>query len=391
MYCTRCGKKLEEGEVCTCRQNDAVKMQPQAQMPKQTSAPQQQTPKQPSTPQQQMPKETVTSKIQMPGQAAASQPKVQISKQATAQPQHQAQNPTYQQAQRQATAQNPNYQQNVNRQQNPNYQQNVNRQQNPNYQQNVNYQQNPNYQQNMNYQQNYQSANRMGNAQNQADWVKAKGNVAAENAKSFLQSIVQILKKPASETVRMTEEGAGKEGIRFIIAKGIVLIVVALIMAARLGSEWDTRMPYEGLIVFMLLFTIGIDFVEAFLLKAFTSAFKGVTTIDSMYIVIGIRDVYDMIIALVTLILSLVSSSLAACVCGLAVMFLPCIQYSLYRVAIHADENKKAYAFSVAKICVVVIMAILMFFVGVSLLGFVGTSLLGSLGNIFNTSSYYGW
>ena len=339
MYCTRCGKKLEEGEVCTCRQNDTVKMQPQAQMPKQATAPQQQAPKQTSAPQQQIPKETVTSKIQMPGQAAP---------------------------------QNTNYQQGANYQQNANYRQNAN------YQQNMNYQQNPNY----------QSANRTGNMQNEADWVKEKGNVAAANAKSFVQSAVQVLKKPIYETVRMVNEGSGKEGIRFIIVKGILLTILALIStlitAARAGGS---DMSFVGLTVFMLLFTIGADFLEAILMKAFTSAFKGVTTANSMYTVIGVRAVYDMLIGLVAVILSLISSALAICVCGLAVMFLPCIQYASYRVAIQADENKKAYAFAVAKICVTVILVIVMLVIGASILG----SALGRLGNIFGSSSYYGW
>lgn len=274
MYCTRCGKKLEEGEVCTCRQNDAVKMQPQSQMPKQP-----------------------------------------INSQTTSQAQ------------------------------------------------------NTSYQQNPDYQQNYQSANRTGNMQNEADWVKEKGNVAAANAKSFIQSVVQVLKEPISETVRMVNEGSGKEGIRFIIVKGILLTILALISAlitaARLGGS---DMSFVGLTVFILLFTIGADLLEAFLMKSFTSAFKGVTTANSMYTVIGIRAVYDMLIGLVAAILSLISGALAICVCGLAVMFLPCIQYASYSVAIQADENKKAYAFAVAKICVVVIMAIVMIVIGTSIL-----------------------
>lgn len=282
MYCTKCGRKLEEGEVCTCRQNDIVKMQSQSQAKEQLN------------------------------------------------------NEEEQQFEEQVTQQTQN-------------------------------QQNTNSQTNYQYQQNEQSARKTVDITKEAEWVKQKGNAAAKNAKVFIKSAIQILKRPVSETERMLMEDTGKEGIRFIIEKGIMLTVAVLIVAAYLSKDLPVEMPYGGMIIFMLLATMGFDFMEAFLLKAFTAAFGGSTTMKSMYTVVGVRAVYNMFIGVITFILSFASGGLAVCVCGLITMFLPCIEYSSYRVSIQLDENKSAYAFAVAQICVVIIAAVLMIFVGTSI------------------------
>lgn len=282
MYCTKCGRKLEEGEVCICRQNDMVKMQPQSQV-------------------------------------------------------EEAQNNVEGQQFQEWITQQPQDQQNTNSQ--------------------------PNYQ----YQQNEQSTRRTVDITKEAEWVKQKGNVAAQNAKVFLKSVIQILKRPVSETERMIMEGTGREGIRFIIEKGILFIVAVLIMISYMTRDMSVEIPYGGMIIFMLLATMGLDFMESFLLKAFTAAFGGSTTMKSMYTVVGVRAVYNMFIGAITFILSFVSGGLAVCVCGLMTMFLPCIQYSSYRVSIQLDENKSAYAFVITQICEIVIVAILVIFVGSSM------------------------
>lgn len=282
MYCTKCGRKLEEGEVCTCRQNDIVKMQSQSQS-----------------------KEQLNNVEDHP-----------FKEQVTQQTQNQ---------------------------------------------------QNTNSQTNYQYQQNEQSARKTVDITKEAEWVKQKGNAVAQNVKVFLKSVIQILKRPISETERMIMEGTGKEGISLIIEKGIMLTVAVLIMVAYLSNDMPVKMPYGLIMIVMLLFTIGIDFLEAFLLKAFTAVFGGSTTIKSMYTVVGIRAAYNMFIGLIAFILSFVSVVLAVCVCGLIIMFLPCIEYSSYRVAVQLDENKSAYAFAVAQICVVVIAVVLMVFVETSI------------------------
>lgn len=285
MYCIRCGKKLEDGEICTCQQKNTARIQPQSQV-----------------------------KIQ---------------------------------------PQTQNYQ-------------------NQNYQ-------NPNYQQ---YQQNEQFTQRRMDTTKEAEWMKQKGSEAAENAKSLLKKAIEIIKKPVSETVRMAGEENNKDGKHFIIVKGVLITIVSLFMAKRIVGDIDLGIVYIGLALLVLLCTIGADFLETFLLKALTTAFGGTADTNALYTVVGIRDIYDIVIALITLILSSLSGSLATIACFLMVSFLPCIQYSSYRVAIHADEDKKAYAFVAAKICLMALLAILVYFVGASFLGSAFDGLLDAL-NLF--------
>lgn len=106
MFCTKCGRKLEEGEICTCQQpKSAPKMQPQAKVEPQPVKKEQ-----------------------------TEEPKpVDSQKGPSASPQNQKTETQSQSAQ----------------QQNAGYQQRQQYQQNANYQQGQQYQQNGNYQQNM--------------------------------------------------------------------------------------------------------------------------------------------------------------------------------------------------------------------------------------------------
>ena len=332
MYCIRCGKKLEDGEICTCQQKNTAKIQPQSQVKTQ-------------------PQTQNTPETKIPEEHAAQQEAPQ--RQESAQQQFEKKNDSSQQFQSQTAQQIQNYQ-------------------NQNYQ-------NPNYQQ---YQQNEQFTQRRMDTAKEAEWMKQKGSAAAENAKSLLKKAIEIIKKPASETVKMAGEENNKDGMHFIIIKGVLMTIISLFMAKRIVGDIDLGMIYVGLAFLVLLCTIGADFLEAFLLKGFTTAFGGVADKNAVYTVVGIRDIYDIVIALITLILSSMSGGLATAAGFLMVMFLPCIQYSSYRVAIHADENKKAYAFVAAKICLMALLAILVYFVGASFLGSAFDELLDAL-NLF--------
>lgn len=150
MFCTKCGRKLEEGEICTCQQpKSAPKMQPQAKVEPQPVKKEQ-----------------------------TEEPKpVDSQKGPSASPQNQKTETPSQSAQ----------------QQNAGYQQRQQYQQNANYQQGQQYQQNGNYQQNMNYQQGNMRGSR------EAEWAREKGTEALGSAKTFLGAAGSVLKRPVSE------------------------------------------------------------------------------------------------------------------------------------------------------------------------------------------------
>ena len=206
MFCTKCGRKLEEGEICTCQQpKSAPKMQPQAKV-------------EPQPVKKEQTEEPKPVDSQKGPSASPQNQKTETQSQSA-----QQQNAGYQQ--RQQYQQNANYQQRQQYQQNTNYQQRQQYQQNTNYQQGQQYQQNGNYQQNMNYQQGNMRGSR------EAEWAREKGTEALGSAKTFLGAAGSVLKRPVSEAVRMSGDCTGKSGLRFITVKAIFTTIIVLILS----------------------------------------------------------------------------------------------------------------------------------------------------------------
>ena len=272
MFCTKCGRKLEEGEICTCQQpKSAPKMQPQAKVEPQPVKKEQ-----------------------------TEEPKpVDSQKGPSASPQNQKTETQSQSAQ----------------QQNAGYQQRQQYQQNANYQQGQQYQQNGNYQQNMNYQQGNMRGFR------EAEWAREKGTEALGSAKTFLGAAGSVLKRPVSEAVRMSGDCTGKSGLRFITVKAIfttiIVLILSMVTAGKIASAsngyfsfFDIKMPYLTLIVLSLIATIGFDMIKVGIMTMMTKAFGGSAAPKAMYSVVGVQAVFDLLITAVICVLMIISPSI---------------------------------------------------------------------------------
>ena len=361
MFCTKCGRKLEEGEICTCQQpKSAPKMQPQAKVePQPVKKEQTEEPKPvdsqkgPSASQQNQKTETQSQSAQQQGQ--------------------QQQNAGYQQRQQ--------YQQNVNYQQGQQYQQNANYQQRQQYQQNTNYQQGQQYQQNGNYQQNmnYQQGNMRGSRE--AEWAREKGTEALGSAKTFLGAAGSVLKRPVSEAVRMSGDCTGKSGLRFITVKAIfttiIVLILSMVTAGKIASAsngyfsfFDIKMPYLTLIVLSLIATIGFDMVKVGIMTMMTKAFGGSAAPKAMYSVVGVQAVFDLLITAVICVLMIISPSIATVVAftlGLvyAIGLTPFVGYASYTAVTSMDKDKRVYAFWIIIILLVIVALVIGLLVGV--------------------------
>ena len=361
MFCTKCGRKLEEGEICTCQQpKSAPKMQPQAKVePQPVKKEQTEEPKPvdsqkgPSASQQNQKTETQSQSAQQQGQ--------------------QQQNAGYQQRQQ--------YQQNVNYQQGQQYQQNANYQQRQQYQQNTNYQQGQQYQQNGNYQQNmnYQQGNMRGSRE--AEWAREKGTEALGSAKTFLGAAGSVLKRPVSEAVRMSGDCTGKSGLRFITVKAIfttiIVLILSMVTAGKIASAsngyfsfFDIKMPYLTLIVLSLIATIGFDMVKVGIMTMMTKAFGGSAAPKAMYSVVGGQAVFDLLIIAVICVLMLISPSIAMTVVftlGLvyAIGLTPFVGYASYSAVTNMDKDKRVYAFWIINVLLIIVALVICLLVGV--------------------------
>ena len=356
MFCTKCGRKLEEGEICTCQQpKSASKMQPQAKV----------EPQPVKKEQTEEPKPVDAQK----GQSASQQNQKTETQSQSAQ----QQNAGYQQ--RQQYQQNANYQQGQQYQQNANYQQRQQYQQNTNYQQGQQYQQNGNYQQNMNYQQGNMRGSR------EAEWAREKGTEALGSAKTFLGAAGSVLKRPVSEAVRMSSDCTGKSGLRFITVKAIfttiIVLILSMVTAGKIASAsngyfsfFDIKMPYLTLIVLSLIATIGFDMIKVGIMTMMTKAFGGSAAPKAMYSVVGVQAVFDLLITAVICVLMIISPSIATVVAftlGLvyAIGLTPFVGYASYTAVTNMDKDKRVYAFWIIIILLVIVALVIGLLVGV--------------------------
>ena len=261
-FCTRCGRRLEEGEICTCGQST-----------------------------------------------------------------------------RQAQTNQPNYQQSQ-----PNYQQGQ-----PNYQQSQ-----PNYQ----YGNQRQGANE--------EWMEQKGRQAADTAKNMFQVMLKILKAPVTEIKKLAQDNSATIGLEFMILKAVIACIVSCILASRISdmSYGFIDVPYAKLIFLILLFTLGIDALDALFTNLLTGAFKGHTTIAAMFSVFGAGALYETLLLIVVGIVALLSPKLALIIAGVGLTFIPYMVYSAYFAVAEGNENKKLYAYVVSRLCIAIVACLILALVG---------------------------
>ena len=95
---------------------------------------------------------------------------------------------------------------------------------------------------------------------------------------------------------------------------------------------------------------------------------------EGMFSAVGVRTIYDTIIALVTLLFSFIAPIFSLILYVVGMLLVPYVQYGGYRAAVQGDEDKKVYAFFVAKACATAVVAVLVYLIG--------------LDTIMNTLSY---
>lgn len=349
MYCTKCGKKLEDGEVCTCTQTGAA---PQMRPVQHT-----QQPVQPEKADQNIQAEHYTSQstqqprqnsqsTQQPGQSSQSARKTQHTQSGSG-----AQQPRYTQ-QPQYTGQGQSSQQSR-------------------------YTQQAQYTRQGQPGQNPQSAPRSVDTEK----MKEKGTEILAMLKEMALDAVDVLKRPVSKSELMAAEGSVKPGLRLLIAKCVIFLIMIMILFMRLNSELDgiLGLPYASAIILTLLLTVGLDSLEAWLLKVLSGAFKCETSVNAMFSVVGVKAVFGTVITVISAILMMASQGLGIAVFLAASLVVPFAEFASYRSVTDGDENKKVFAFAIVKICVIIAALLVTYLLGKDMI----SSLQGS-------STYYG-
>ena len=348
-FCTQCGRRLEEGEVCNCTQEAQSAEQKQSTTYKQSTA--------------------------APGAAGWQQ----SGDQHQSGDQYQSSAYTNYQGGQQSQSAGPRQQsQGTNYQQygQPQYNQGVGG--NQQYNQGMNSGQQ--YRQGMNNGQQYRQG--MNNGQ-QSQWagmnsqqMKQMGAQAMAGAQNMFREVLPILKRPVTETRRIAAGNSPLVGLELIGLKALVILIIVLIAASRISGAANglIQMPYFKLVILVLLLTLGVDALEAVLLNVFAGMFKGSANINAMFCVVGSRALYDGIIAIVAGILAPFFLTGSVFVLVFGSLILPYVQYGAYRAVAQGDDDRRVYAFFLVKVISSLVLYIILYMMAADML----TSMLGS-------------
>ena len=202
------------------------------------------------------------------------------------------------------------------------------------------------------------------------EWAREKGTQAAGAAKEICQKMLRTLKKPVSHAAEMAENADGNDGFKIIVTKAVLLTVIMLIVAVSIGKKLQgwIEIPYGNVLLMMVAVTLGADWLETALLRLFNGVFKGNASKNAMYAVVGTRAVYDLATILVTVILFKFVDVIALGIGAALVLLGVYVEFAAYMHVVEMNEDKKAIAFFIAKICTLIIALLVVVTLGKDIL-----------------------
>ncbi len=300
-YCTQCGRKLEEGEICNCTSQNAGNMQrtngqPNAQQRQQYQEGQQYQQGQPNAQQGQQYQYG-------PGQQNAQQQYYQSGQQ-------NFQQQYYQQGQAGGTTKEAEW------------------------------------------------LNRQKDA-----IISGTKNMFSEIIPILKSPVSRVRQISASNSSKAGVQLIAAKAIIFLIVVIIALIMISNRISQISYGLATPSMPYFQMILLTILMTAGIDFLEALLLKTITGAFNGVTNVNTMINIIGARCIYDTITFLIVIALGLIAWEAAFAVLALLSPISIYIQFSAYQGCVNLKADRMPYAYFVTKLCTSVISFLVIYLI----------------------------
>ena len=178
------------------------------------------------------------------------------------------------------------------------------------------------------------------------------------------------VKTPQMEQRQASGEQEQHDGFKIIVTKAVLLTVIMLIVAVSIGKKLQgwIEIPYGNVLLMMVAVTLGADWLETALLRFFNGVFKGNASKNAMYAVVGTRAVYDLATILVTVILFKFVDVIALGIGAALVLLSAYVEFAAYIHVGEMDEDKKAIAFFIAKICTLIIVALVVAALGKDIL-----------------------
>lgn len=403
-FCTKCGRKLEEGEVCTCTSANQESPQQIYAQPPQTE---EYGSMAGSTEGQRQDQSRQQGQYYNPNQQNQYYNQSQQGGQYYDPNQ---QNQYYNQGQQSGQYYDPNQQSQYYKREQQGGQYYDPNQQNQYYNQGQQYydpnQQNQYYnqsQQGQYYNQNQQGPYNnqgqyyQGNGQYQqqrtkeAEWLYNKKDQLVAGTKNMFSEILPILKAPVTRVKEIADSNNPAVGIEFIATKMVVCLLFLLIVLLKIrgavsgySSYIDIKIPYLKSILCVILATAGIDVIDALLLKVITALFGAKASFQAYIDVVGATDMFAIFIIIIEGILIGIAPEIALVFFGILAPLVTYIQFAQYRAVADIDEDKKPYAYFIAKLCFTIIAGLIVYLLVRSTLNSMAGGLINSLGDVFN-------
>ena len=387
-FCTKCGKKLMDGEVCDCTRSQAADPQDKTVV-------------------------LNTENVQNTQRAEGSPEEnyeQRMRQQQAAQAQQWQSGPQNQQYQG-----GPQNQQWQNGPQGQPYQNGPQNQQWQNGPQGQPYQNGPQGQQWQNGPQGQQWQNGPQGQQwqngPQSQWFSEKKDQIVKNAKNLFAQLGPLLKKPDTTLKELGKSNNSLISLEMIGLHAVMVLIMILVLGSKFSlpeemREWaDTSslFPTFQMILINILMIVGTAYLQAFLLKAFSKKMYQEPTLNQTLLVSGVSSLVKFFGAAVNTLLILIfipsikgiassafgrASSASGLVWGLVLILLVqalvslvtmVFEFKAYQCVVNGDEDKKVWMFMLTKVVLGLIVALIYWL----MVKAIGADLMNALESLF--------
>ena len=396
-FCTKCGKKLMDGEVCDCTRSQAADPQDKTVVLNTENV--QNTQRAAGSPEENY-EQRMRQQQAAQGQPYQNGPQNQ-------QWQNGPQNQQWQNGPQGQPYQNgPQNQQWQNGPQGQPYQNGPQNQQWQNGPQGQQWQNGPQGQQWQNGPQGQQWQNSP-----QSQWFSEKKDQIVKNAKNLFAQLGPLLKKPDTTLKELGKSNNSLISLEMIGLHAVMVLIMILVLGSKFSipkemREWtDTSslFPTFQMILINILMIVGVAYLQAFLLKAFSKKMYQEPTLNQTLLVSGVSSLVKFFGAAVNMLLILIfvpsikgmassafgsASSASGLMWGLGLILLVqalvslvtmVFEFKAYQCVVNGEEDKKVWTFILTKVVLGLIVALIYWLMMKSL----GAGLMDALESLF--------
>ena len=405
-FCTKCGKKLMDGEVCDCTRSQAADPQDKTVVLNTENV--QNTQRAAGSPEENY-EQRMRQQQAAQGQPYQNGPQNQ-------QWQNGPQNQQWQNGPQGQPYQNgPQNQQWQNGPQGQPYQNGPQNQQWQNGPQGQQWQNGPQGQQWQNGPQGQQWQNGPQGQQwqnsPQSQWFSEKKDQIVKNAKNLFAQLGPLLKKPDTTLKELGKSNNSLISLEMIGLHAVMVLIMILVLGSKFSipkemREWtDTSslFPTFQMILINILMIVGVAYLQAFLLKAFSKKMYQEPTLNQTLRVSGVSSLVKFFGAAVNMLLILIfvpsikgmassafgsASSASGLMWGLGLILLVqalvslvtmVFEFKAYQCVVNGEEDKKVWTFILTKVVLGLIVALIYWLMMKSL----GAGLMDALESLF--------